>query len=631
MIYFISDNQQIPICPEIKQIAINTAYEFISDMQYLQVDCETTRLNHVDKDLLLIQIGNKEDQYVFDVRNKVSSIIKHILEDKRIKILHNVVFDYKFVKKNNIVLDNVWDTLIIEKLLLNGQTTPSGFYKLNQLVDRYLNITIDKEQQTSFINHNKKDFTIQQLIYAATDVKYLEFIREKQILNLKQSELMQCAKLENAACLAFGDIEYEGMLVDKNAWLKLANAASAKAQDARSAMTHIVLNEDKFKPFIPNVYQTSLFSSTKEDKENSVDINWTSPKQVLPILQTIIPNIESCDTKQLALAHKNDHQLINHYIAYRENSKLSTAFGQEWLDKYVCSDGKVHTRFQQILRTGRVSSSSPNMQQIPANNEYRNCFICPEGWSYISSDFSSQELCIIAFGSKDPVWLKSLTKGEDLHSVCADLVYGDVWRTAARPDCEYLQNKSKCICPEHKKLRTAVKSINFGLAYGMGPNKLSNQLQISLDEASDLINTYFKVFPSIKKYLDTNANVGKKKGFIRTMSPYNRIRYFPEWKGRATDKIDISKIDRMSRNTPIQGTAGDMTKEAMIRCRREFKNLDDIKLVMVVHDQLDFIVKTEVADYYKHRITQHMQAAGQSIIKNGLLKADTTIAKSWEK
>ena len=115
------------------------------------------------------------------------------------------------------------------------------------------------------------------------------------------------------------------------------------------------------------------------------------------------------------------------------------------------------------------------------------------------------------------------------------------------------------------------------------------------------------------------------------MSPYNRIRYFPEWKGRATDKIDISKIDRMSRNTPIQGTAGDMTKEAMIRCRREFKNLDDIKLVMVVHDQLDFIVKTEVADYYKHRITQHMQAAGQSIIKNGLLKADTTIAKSWEK
>jgi DNA polymerase-1 len=165
----------------------------------------------------------------------------------------------------------------------------------------------------------------------------------------------------------------------------------------------------------------------------------------------------------------------------------------------------------------------------------------------------------------------------------------------------------------------------------MGPNKLSAQLQIDLKEAEQLIEQYFKVFPSIKSYLDGNATDGKKKGYIRTMNPYNRIRYFPEWKGPATDKIDMGKIDRMSRNTPIQGTAGDMTKEAMVRCRQEFQNKSDIRLVMVVHDQLDFIVKDHTIEYYKQRITKHMEAAGKTIITNGLLKADTTVAKAWEK
>ena len=630
MIYFISQQQRMDT-DTIRSISPTAAYDMLKDTMYLQVDCETTGLSHVDDQLLLIQIGTPLHQFVFDVRHTKWEVIKWLLESKAIKILHNAVFDYKFLRQADIILQNVWDTMIIEKLIHNGQRVPAGFYKLGSLIERYHNKTIDKEQQKSFVNSGSTDFTNDQIVYAANDVKYLEHIREKQIASLKQAELLHCAKLENGACLAFGDIEYHGMLVDKDAWLRLADSASTKAENARTAMNSILLTDHKFKKFTPNVYQTSLFATEEESLMDSVQVNWTSPQQVLPILQAIVPELENCDTKQLGLAHKNKHELIKHYIAYRENSKLSSAFGQEWLDKYVCSNGRVHTHFQQILRTGRVSSSNPNMQQIPANNEYRNCFICPNGWSYISSDFSSQELCIIAFGSQDPVWLDSLERGEDLHSVCADLVYGDTWQQAAEPDCAYLQDRQKCSCPKHKKLRTAVKSINFGLAYGMGPNKLANQLQITVDEASDLINKYFEVFPSIKNFLDSNAKTGKEKGFIRTMDPYRRIRYFPEWRGRATEKVDMGKIDRMSRNTPIQGTAGDMTKEAMIRCRQEFLNKDDIKMVMVVHDQLDFIVKTHAIEYYSRRITHHMEAAGKSIITNGLLKADTTTAKAWEK
>lgn len=629
MIYLVSCQQVIPN-DEIQQITASQAHRLLEKAPYLQVDCETTGLNHVDDRVLLVQVGTPEHQVLWNVKDEMYTTLKWILEDKRIKILHNASFDYKFLRQIDIKLPRVWDTLVVEKLLHNGEQTPKGFFRLNSLVDRYENVELSKEQQKSFIGHGG-EFSMDQLIYAANDVRYLESIREQQLKHLKQNGLLECAKLECEAVLGFADIEYNGMEVNREAWLSLANKAKDNAKTSESKLNQILLDDEKFSEFVPQTYQSSLFGSDEDDRLDSITVNWSSPTQVLPILQQIISDLESCDTKQLALAHTNKHELIEFYIKFRENIKLSTAFGQEWLDKYVRSDGKVHTNFQQILRTGRVSSSNPNMQQIPANNEYRNCFICPEGWSYISSDFSSQELCIIAFGSQDPVWLEALERGEDLHSVCADLVYGDTWQQAAEPDCAYIQSKQKCSCAEHKKLRTAVKSINFGLAYGMGPNKLANQLQISIDEASKLINTYFKVFPSIKNFLDTNAKFGKERGFIRTMDPYRRIRYFPSWKGRATDKADMGKIDRMSRNTPIQGTAGDMTKEAMIRCRREFQNKDDICMIMVVHDQIDFIVKDHTIDYYTKRITHHMEAAGKSIITNGLLKADTTVAKAWEK
>jgi len=631
MIYLVTSQNRLDYNGHITHISAQQAITILKTSPVLQLDCETTGLNFIDDSLLLVQVGNATDQVIFDVRSTMYPELKALLTDGRMKLLHNAVFDYKFLKKAGIVLDKVWDTMLIEKLLHNGEIVPKGFYKLSGVIQRYTSHEISKAQQTSFIGFNDTEFTHDQLLYAAADVQYLEQVRAGQIAHLKQSDLLHCAKLENAACLAFGDIEYNGMAVDTDNWAALAQMQVLKADMYGAMLSGIVLREELFAEFAPQAYQTSLFRSDAQALTDCITINWSSPSQVLPILQKIIPELESCDTKYLSAAHRADHDLIDGYISYRESSKLATAFGEEWLNKYVCSDGKVHTRFQQILRTGRVSSASPNMQQIPSNNEYRNCFICPEGWSYVSSDFSSQELCIIAFGSQDPVWLAALQRGEDLHSVCADLVYGDEWHAAARPGCEFQATKEKCNCPEHKRLRTAVKSINFGLAYGMGPNKLSDQLQISIKEAEKLIAQYFKVFPSIKKYLDDSASLGKKRGYIRTMEPYKRIRYFPEWKGRATKKVDMGKIDRMSRNTPIQGTAGDMTKEAMIRCRQEFLDDPDIQMVMVVHDQIDFIVKSSRIDYYSERITVHMEAAGKSIITNGLLKADTTTANAWEK
>ena len=128
--------------------------------------------------------------------------------------------------------------------------------------------------------------------------------------------------------------------------------------------------------------------------------------------------------------------IIDTYVKYKEAMKLYTSYGQAFL-KNLKSDNKIHTNFYQILDTGRVSSSKPNMQQIPADNKFRNCFMAPSGWKFVSADYSSQELNVIAFGSKDPVWIKALESGQDLHSTCAELVYGDIWSDNAEDDCAF--------------------------------------------------------------------------------------------------------------------------------------------------------------------------------------------------
>ena len=632
MIYFIGpqlamESSDITYCTE------QNAFDYLKTKRVMQVDTETTGLSFVDDTLLTIQIGTSEHQFVFDVRHKPTlPLVKLLLESRASKkILHNVSFDYKFLKAYGYTMANVHDTMIVEKALTNGKDTGRGFYSLAGLLDRYLNYQMDKTQQTTFIDH-VGEFTTQQIVYAAKDVEYLQQLRDFQLVDAERQGLDQCVKLENAAVLAFSDIEYNGMLVNVDRWKEIAAEKLESALSLEAALNKIILDDPTFSEFKPPAFQTDIFAPVEVARLASINVNWSSPHQTTKILQKILPELESSDTKILANKYKKHHPLIEIFIDFKEKYKKATAFGPNWLEKYVGSDGKVHTSFTQIIRTGRVSSSKPNMQQIPADNDYRNCFIAPEGWSYVSSDFSSQELCIIAHASGDPVWLDALKQGQDLHSVCADLVYGQEWVDAAEDDCPYMQSKSKCDCPGHKKLRTAVKGINFGLAYGMGPHKLSDTLDIPIEEAQELIDKYFSVFPSIKQFLDKNGKFGKKHGYIRTMAPYNRIRKFPLWAGKATEPKDMGAIDRMSRNTPIQGAAGDMTKEAMIRIRQLIHDKrDEIQLVMAVHDQLDFIVRDDLIDKWSPVITEQMELAGKTIVTSGLLKSDTTTCKVWEK
>lgn len=629
MIHFISNQTSIQ-SEIIKSSTIADCVEYCKAKKVLGVDTETEGFDFTCKKMIMFQIGDAQEQFVIDTRHVSIEPLREILEDKDIiKIFHNAKFDYKFIKRwGGINCKNIYDTFLTEKVLHCGKQD-YGF-SLAKVCERYLNVHLDKEERNKFISLKGLPYTDNQIVYGAKDVTYLIQIREKQIPLLQTHNLVQVSELENRVVRVFAEIEYEGLNINKDRWVEMANKNQQLAEDMEITLDTSVSSDPALKQFVQPVQQ-DMFAPTLR----KTNINWGSPKQVLGVFQTLIPKLEDVNGKNL-YKYKYKFSIIKEYIKYKELTKLSNAYGSKFF-KYVNSDNKVHTNFQQILDTGRVSSSSPNMQQIPSDNTFRNCFYAPEGWVFVSSDYSSQELNVIAYGSNDPVFLRALINSEDLHSVCAELVFQKEWVDNAEAGCMYVGHKQKCECKKHKELRTKVKTINFGLAYGMGPNKLSDTLQISLQEAKDLIKKYFRAFPSIESFLSELGEKGKRTGNIRTFPPFNRVRWFENWTAKMYSRRDnfmeLGSIERASKNTPIQGSSADMTKLALYYIYNEIeKNYSDtVKIVMTVHDQIDTICKQEIAEEWKERMTELMEKAANVIIPNKLLKADTNISKTWEK
>jgi DNA polymerase-1 len=630
MIYTIGINTLIPRT-EFAQCDIQDVVNYCKSKTVLGVDTETEGFDFTCKKMIMFQIGDEDNQFIIDTRTISIEPLREILEDKNItKIFHNAKFDYKFIKKwSDITCEGVYDTFLSEVIISCGKN--SG-YGLKDLCSRYLNVELNKDVRNQFIGLTGQPFRADQIVYGAKDVEYLCKIKELQQPIIDQYKLQNVIDLENQAVLALADIEYNGLDLDTEAWKEIEKFNSAKADSLLFNLDQELTEDTRLQDFICKYIQTDMF--TEIDELRKVNVKWTSPKQVLEVFQTLIPKLDNVNSKAM-YKYKYKFPIINTYIKYKEAMKLCTSYGDAFF-KNLKSDNKIHTNFHQILDTGRVSSSKPNMQQIPADNVYRNCFTAPDGWSFVSADYSSQELNVIAFGSQDPVWIKALQKGQDLHSTCAELVYGDQWLTSGEDDCAYLVNKEKCDCPSHKKLRTNVKTINFGLAYGMGPNKLADTLNIELEAAKTLIEKYFEAFPSIKGFLDKLGNFGKKYGYIKTFPPYNRKRWFTNWYPKIWDNksasMELGSIERASKNTPIQGASADMTKKALILMRNHIKEFDiPVQLVMTVHDQIDTICRDDYLDKWTVNMKELMEDAALEIVTNGLLKAEVTVSNCWEK
>jgi len=631
-IYLIDSSSTSIDSPHYQRAKIEDVVSYCSDKPRLGVDTETEGFDFTCKKMIMFQIGDEHTQFVIDTRVVSIEPLRHILEDKTItKVFHNAKFDYKFIKKwSDITCEGIYDTFLTERVLHCGKINYG--YGLKDVCKRYLNIELKKDVRNQFIGLTGQPYKDDQIVYGAKDVLYLLGVMDKQLPLVDQHKLKAVVDLENEAVLSFADIEYNGLNLDSENWKLLEKANTRTADQHLINLDRVVIEDNSLSKFVSKYIQADMF--TPIDKIRKVTVKWTSPKQVLEVLQTFIPELDNVNGKEM-YKYRYKYELINIYVQYKEAMKLCTSYGDAFL-KNLKSDNKIHTNFHQILDTGRVSSSKPNMQQIPASNKFRNCFTAPDGWSFVSADYSSQELNVIAYGSKDPVWINALMNDEDLHSKCAELVYGEKWWDAAEDGCLYRSKKQKCNCKQHKKLRTNVKTINFGLAYGMGPNKLSDTLNINIDSAKQLIESYFKAFPAIQGFLEKLGNFGKKYGYIKTFPPYNRKRWFSNWYPRIWDNksstMELGSIERASKNTPIQGASADMTKKAMI-LMRDYINTHSfpVKLVMTVHDQIDTICKNDQVKNWTIIMKQLMEEAANEVVTNGLLKAEVTVSKCWEK
>lgn len=216
--------------------------------------------------------------------------------------------------------------------------------------------------------------------------------------------------LENKASLAFADIEYNGLCFDRDSWLKNAIENDVIVTELEQKLDDEIINNGLI-DFIADYLQLDMFRPVEELRK--VNVKWSSPSQVKKVMEVYL-RTKLDKVNAFELSKFRDKPLITKYLRYKEKQKISSTYGESFL-KYIMKDGKVRTSFWQILNTGRVSSGSkidrkPNMQNIPAKNEFRNCFHAREGYSIVSVDYSGQELAIIAYGSQDPVWIKCRKK-----------------------------------------------------------------------------------------------------------------------------------------------------------------------------------------------------------------------------
>ena len=298
-------------------------------------------------------------------------------------------------------------------------------------------------------------------------------------------------------------------------------------------------------------------------------------------------------------------------LRYRTISKLKSTYLDALVKMVDPSTGRIHTSYNQtVAATGRLSSSDPNLQNIPIRGEegreIRKGFVAENGHYLVSADYSQVELRVFAHYSKDQAFMDAFKRDEDIHA-----------RTAS----EILTTENGTVTSE---MRRIAKAINFGIIYGMGPLKLSEELGIELKAARDYISAYYERYQGVVRYKEKMIDSARKKGYVTTL--FNRRRYLPDIE-HGNNRIR-SEAERMAINTPIQGTAADLIKKAMINIHRRLsQNGLRTRMLLQVHDELVFEVPEEELDAVIPMVREEMEGIYPLRVP---LKVDINKGRNWD-
>lgn len=599
--------------------SLDECIEYLKTLEFIGLDSETQGFDCYTKKLLLLQVGNKERQFVINCLDTDITPLKEILESKVI-LMHNAAFDWKFMYHAGIDIKSIYDTFLGEVILFTGYNTSKKekpFYidtSLKGVAKKYCNVELDK----SIRGNIHKGLTEEVIEYAARDVEYLEDIMNAQLIEIDKWDLRKVLDLENKAVRVFSKMIYTGIAFDKSKLKEVTDELAIINTNLIKQLDDIVIEEAITKPKLKKLtrIQYDMFSDVRD-----TTINWSSPAQKTNILNDLGINVTSVDDKTLQF-NKTKHKIIPLYIEYSKFTKLSSSFGKPLLDFINPITQRIHPEIWQILVTGRISMSSPNCQQIPAHSELgrkiKACFIPREGYKFVSADFSGIELRLIAEYSQDDLWIKTFNEDGDLHSIlCAETFDIPVDKVKdpfpPKPDISY---------------RFLQKTINFGLSFGMSKFKLAETAQIAVDEADRIINRFFKKVPKVEKFLEMLAKTGVDNGYIRTSQHYRRIRWFPQ-----LDKNNfktIGSVERASKNSVSQGSNADIIKQALVDLQDIIdKNNYPVYILLSIHDELLCECREDFVDIWKPILEDTMIKAAQIIIKTIPVKVDSVVSEFW--
>jgi DNA polymerase-1 len=580
---------------------LESLVEKLESAQTLCFDTETDGVDPMENELVGVSLSTTAGvAYYVPVgveagipRNEASEILQPLFSDKAsLKIAHNYKFDYIMLTRAGVqIRGKVFDTMIAGYLI-----DPNQKLTMDELARQYLNY--DPISITNLIGDGRKQKSMDEIdpyqikVYACEDSDITLRLYEMLSEVLEKDELDDIAEtVEFPLIEVLAEMEMNGILVDQEILREIS----------------ITLRDD-------------LISLEEQIYEKAgTEFNINSPKQLGEVLfdKMGLPAGKKTKTGQYSTAESvlkklaNDYEMPGLILEYRALSKLKSTY-VDALPKLINKEtGRIHTDFNQsIAATGRLTSSNPNLQNIPIRTErgreIRKAFIADESFQLLSADYSQVELRVIASIAEDENMLEAFRNDEDIHSRTAKEIF----------ELESIDD----VTSDHRR---KAKEVNFGIPYGVSAYGLANRLGITNKEGKQMIDQYFERFPGILRYINETKEFAREHGYVKTLM--GRRRYIPQidvgnWNRR-------SFAERTAINMPIQGTAADIIKQAMIDIQ-EFLEENELKtrMLLQVHDELIFEVPDEEAEETPRKLKELMETAFELSCP---LKVDMGLAKNW--
>lgn len=580
---------------------LHRIYDYFITKEILSLDTETTSMNAIDAELVGLSFAVKENEAFYvpvpanrEEAQRIVNIFKPIYEnDKIVKVGQNIKYDLEVLANYGVTLAGpMFDTMIAHYLI-----QPELRHNMDYMAEVYLNyktIHIDELIGPKGKNQkNMRDLTPTEVYeYAAEDADITLKLKNKLEPELKKYGAERLFnEIEMPLMPVLAEMEMNGVRIDTRSLAETSNILTARMEELERRIYELA--GERFNIASPRQVGDILFGKLKiiEKPKKTKTGQYVTSEDVLQTL-------------------KGKHEIVADILAHRGLKKLLGTY-VDTLPKLInARTGHIHTSFNQtVTATGRLSSSDPNLQNIPVRGEdgkeIRRAFIPEPGCLFFSADYSQIELRVMAHLSGDENMIEAFREGHDIHAATAAKIYKETIDSVTRDQ------------------RTKAKRANFGIIYGITVWGLADRLNIGRDEARQLIDGYFETFPHVHEYMEQAKETARSQGYVDTL--FGRRRYLADINSRNATVRGFA--ERNAINAPIQGTAADIIKVAMIRIHRRFKAEGvRAKMILQVHDELNFSVPAEEKELVERIVLEEMQGAFEMKVP---LTADCGWGANW--